>query len=70
MPSIFTEELKMLTKTKIKEVIENFPEEISIDDFVDKLILLEKTERGIRQSNNGEVISEEELDIEIEKWFK
>lgn len=60
----------MLTKTKIKEVIENFPEEISIDDFVDKLILLEKTERGIRQSNNGEVISEEELDIEIEKWFK
>ncbi len=70
MPSIFTEELKMLTKTKIKEVIENFPEEISIDDFVDKLILVEKTERGIRQSNNGEVISEEELDIEIEKWFK
>jgi hypothetical protein len=70
LPSIFTEELKMLTKTKIKEVIENFPEEISIDDFVDKLILLEKTERGIRQSNNGEVISEEELDIEIEKWFK
>ena len=60
----------MLTKTKIKEVIENFPEEISIDDFVDKLILVEKTERGIRQSNNGEVISEEELDIEIEKWFK
>jgi hypothetical protein len=70
LPSIFTEELKMLTKTKIKEVIENFPEEISIDDFVDKLILVEKTERGIRQSNNGEVISEEELDIEIEKWFK
>lgn len=25
--------LNMLTKTKIKEVIENFPEEISIDEF-------------------------------------
>lgn len=60
----------MLTKTKIKEVIENFPEEISIDDFIDKLILVEKTERGIQQSINGEVISEDELDIEIEKWFK
>jgi hypothetical protein len=60
----------MLTKTKIKEVIENFPEEISIDDFIDKLILIEKTERGIKQSENGEIISEEELDLEIEKWFK
>lgn len=59
----------MLTKHKIKEVIENFPEEFSIDDFVDKLILVEKTERGIQQSINGEVISEDELDIEIEKWF-
>jgi len=60
----------MLTKNKIKEVIENFPEEFSIDDFVDKLILVEKTEKGIQQSINGEVISEDELDIEIEKWFK
>jgi hypothetical protein len=60
----------MLTKTKIKEVIENFPEEISIDDFIDKLILVEKTERGLQQSMNGIVISEEELDLEIEKWFK
>jgi hypothetical protein len=60
----------MLTKTKIKEVIENFPEEISIDDFIDKLILIEKTERGNKQSENGEIISEEELDKEIEKWFE
>ena len=60
----------MLTKTKIKEVIENFPEEISIDDFIDKLIFIEKTEKGNKQSENGEIISEEELNKEIEKWFE
>ncbi|MBW6533629.1 MAG: hypothetical protein K0B11_01340 [Mariniphaga sp.] len=60
----------MLTKTKIKEVIENFPEEISIDDFIDKLVLIEKAERGNIQSENGEVFSEEELEKEMEKWFK
>ncbi|MGC9352858.1 MAG: hypothetical protein ACP5D9_03410 [Mariniphaga sp.] len=60
----------MLTKTKIKEVIENFPEEISIDDFIEKLVLIEKTERGNTQSENGEEFSEEELEKEIEKWFK
>jgi hypothetical protein len=60
----------MLKKTKIKEVIENFPEEISIDDFIDKLVLIEKAERGNKQSENGEVFSEEELEKEMEKWFK
>jgi len=60
----------MLTKLKIKKAIENFPEEISIDEIIDKLILIEKTEKGNRQSEKGEVISDAELDREMEKWFK
>lgn len=60
----------MLTKTKLKEQIEKFPEEFSLDDLIDRLILIDKIERGNVQSENGDVISEEELDKEIEKWFK
>jgi predicted transcriptional regulator len=60
----------MLTKTKLREQIEKFPEEFSLDDLIDRLILIDKIERGNKQSENGEVISEEELDKEIEKWFK
>ena len=60
----------MLTKTKLKEQIEKFPEEFSIDELIDRLILIEKIEEGIRQSENGEVISEAELDNEIKKWFE
>jgi hypothetical protein len=60
----------MLTKTKLKEQIEGFPEEFSIDDLIDRLILIEKIEQGIKQSENGEVISDSELDKEIKKWFK
>jgi len=60
----------MLTKSKIKKAIENFPEEISIDEIIDKLIHIEKAEKGNRQSENGEVISDAELDREMEKWFK
>ncbi len=70
MPENLNTKYFMLTKTKIKEVIENLPEEISIDEFFDKLILIEKAERGNRQSENKEVISEKELDNEIERWFK
>jgi len=60
----------MITKTKLKEQIESFPEEFSIDELIDRLLFIEKVERGIEQSKKGEVISEEELDKEIKKWFE
>jgi hypothetical protein len=59
----------MLTKNKLKEQIEKFPEEFSIDELIENLILLEKIETGNRQSENGEVISDTEMENEIEKWF-
>jgi len=61
--------LKMLTKNKLKEQIDKMPEDFSIDELIEKLILIEKIESGNKQSENGEVISEDELENEIERWF-
>jgi hypothetical protein len=60
----------MITKEKLKKHIENFPEEMSIDELIDRLIFVEKLEYRISQSKNGETISDEELKIEMEKWFE
>ena len=60
--------LKMLNREKVKAEIENLPEEFSIDELVERFILVEKVEKGILQSQRGEVISEAELDKEMEKW--
>ena len=60
----------MITKTKLKKQIDSFPEEFSIDELIEKLILIEKIETGNNQSINGEVISEEEMENEIKKWFE
>ena len=60
----------MITKNRLKEQIEHLPEEFTIDELIDRLILIEKIERGIKQSDKGEEISEQELDKEISKWFK
>jgi len=59
----------MLTKTRLKEQIEKFPEEFSIDELIEHLILMEKIETGNRQSENEEVISDAEMENEIKKWF-
>ena len=60
----------MITKTKLKEQIDSFPEQFSIDDLIERLILVEKIEKGKIQSEEGEVLSESDFDKEIDKWFE
>jgi hypothetical protein len=59
-----------LTKTTVIKTITRFPDNFSIDELVDKMILLEKIEKGIHDADNGKVISEDELEKRIEEWSK
>ena len=60
----------MITKEKLKKSISDFPEEFSIDDVIERLILIEKIELGNEQSLTGEVISDDKLEEEMTKWFE
>ncbi len=60
----------MLTKDKVIERVSKLPTEFSLDDLVEELVLIEKIETGLRQSDQNKVISEEELDKEVNKWFE
>ncbi len=60
----------MLQKSTVIKTITNLPDQFSIDEVVEKMILLDKIEKGIKQADSNQVISEEELDREIEKWLK
>ena len=60
----------MITKKKLEEQIKSLPDQFSIEVLIDKLILIEKIEKADKQSKNKEVISEKDLNDEIEKWFK
>ncbi len=59
----------MVTKIRLKEQIDKFPDEFSIEELIENLII-EKIETGIMQSKKGEVISEDKMENEVEKWFK
>lgn len=58
----------MLTKDKVKELIDHMPETFSVDDIVGELILLQKIEKAKKQFRDGEYITEEELDAEVDQW--
>ena len=60
----------MIKKKQLKETIESFPDEFTLEELVDKLILLDKIEKGNRDSIEGNTVSEVELEEEMKKWFK
>ncbi len=60
----------MISKIKLQETINMFPEEFTIDELMEKIIFLDKIEKGNKQSEIGDTITENELDSEIKKWFK
>ncbi len=60
----------MLTKTRLKEHIERLPEEFTIEELIENVILMEKIENGNKQSESGDIISEVEMENEMGKWFE
>lgn len=61
----------MISKEKLKEQIDKFPDEnISIDELIERLLFIDKLEKRIQASENDETISQEELDKEMKEWFK
>lgn len=60
----------MLVKNKVIETVNTFSDSFSIDELIEKLIVLDRIDVGNNQSIKNEIISEEELDKNIEEWFK
>ena len=60
----------MLTKERLNKTIKGLPDSFTIDELIDQLIFMEKVEEGIQQSEEGKVISNEDVKIIIDKWSK
>ncbi|MEQ8304711.1 MAG: hypothetical protein RIB47_15055 [Cyclobacteriaceae bacterium] len=60
----------MITKERLLNAINRLPEKFSIDDVLDELLLIQKIENGLEQSENGNVISDADLDRELPEWLK
>ncbi|AZA74129.1 hypothetical protein [Chryseobacterium indoltheticum] len=59
-----------ITKEKLHQQIDKFPDEISIDEVIERLIMIEKLETRIQESDENDTISEEDLKKEMGQWFE
>jgi predicted transcriptional regulator len=60
----------MLTKERLNKTIKRLPDSFTIDELIDQLIFIEKVEEGYKQSEDGKVVSNEDVKIMIDKWSK
>lgn len=61
--------MTMLTKEKLLETIKGMPDHFSIEELFEKIILLQKIELGIEQSNTNQVYSTSEAKEKLKKWL-
>ena len=59
----------MLTKEKILQTIKDLPDQFSIDELFEKVILMQKIEIGLEQSKAGQTVSSEEAKKRLNKWL-
>ena len=50
-----------MQREKIRQVVETLPDEVDVDAFMERILLLEKIEIAERQLANGEGIPHEEV---------
>jgi predicted transcriptional regulator len=55
-------------KSEIVRVIQDLPEDATVEDAIERLYFLAKVERGLEQSNAGESMSHEEIKARFLKW--
>jgi hypothetical protein len=62
--------MSMLTKEKLLQTIKDLPEKFSFDDLMDRIILLQKIETGLEQSDSGKTNTTAQAKKKLGKWLK
>ena len=60
----------MITKKSVIQGLEHLPEQFSIDELLERLLLIEKIEIGLHQSKDKKTVSTEEARQNLAKWLR
>lgn len=59
-----------MKKATIISALSDLPKEINLDDFLERLIVIEKIESGLKDVKEGKTISHDEVKKRMKKWLK
>jgi hypothetical protein len=59
-----------MTKQNLTQLVEQLPENFSLEDVLDRIILLSKIEKGLEQSEQKQTVSTAEAKESLKKWLR
>jgi len=59
----------MLTKEKLIKTIQDLPDKFTLDDLLDRIVLLQKIEIGLEQSDNKQTKSTVQAKASLYRWL-
>jgi predicted transcriptional regulator len=60
----------MLTKDKVKKTIDRLPDNFTVDQLVEELVVLNKIEEGLKDIEDGRVFTTDQVKQELKVWLK
>ena len=60
----------MITKTQIFHSLDKLPENLTIDQVINHLIFVDKVQKGLNDSHDGNIYSKEETKKMLNRWLK
>jgi len=60
----------MIIKEQLYKIADQLALNASVEDVIDRLVLLSKVEEGVRQADEGKVIPHDEVEQRVEEWLK
>ena len=57
------------TKTLVIEMIERMPQDATVTDIMAELYVRQKVDAGLRQLDEGESLSQEEVEQRLSRWL-
>ena len=58
-----------MKKRTVIESINKLPDEFSIDEIIERLIIIEKIEKGRQEVKDGKVNTDEQAKAKLSKWL-
>lgn len=59
-----------MTQEKAVEAVRQLPQEFDLDDLIERLIVIDKVEKGLQQLDEDQTKSHEEAEQIIKSWRK
>jgi len=57
-----------MKKDKAIETVKEFPQEFELEELIERLVFLEKVEKGLQQVEQGKTIPHEKVKEMTKKW--